>query len=119
MGILPVEPNTKSGNWHRDIFVTHKHDFRKPPFYITQLIYLDDNADTLFCLHSENNPDNNPKKYVIKRIKSHPGSSVVFDGRMLHKGLENNGEKTRYAIYIVCYADSYVDKEAKLETVLD
>jgi len=64
-------------------------------------------------------PDNNPKKYKKKRVSADIGSSVVFDGRMLHQGLENNTDETRYAIYIVCYADSYRDEEATLGTVLD
>jgi len=118
LGILPVEPHSTSGDWHRDIFITGKKDFVKPPFYITQLIYLDDKADTAFCLHSETNPNNNPKKYVKKNVSANTGTSIVFDGRTLHKGLENNTDETRYAIYIVYFTDSYVDKESRLTEIL-
>jgi hypothetical protein len=51
-------------------------------------------------------------------IKSNPLSSVIFDGRTLHKGLENNTKETRYAIYISYHTPSYIDKESILEHVL-
>jgi hypothetical protein len=116
--ILPVEPGTKSGSWHRDIFVHSKKDFDVEPFYITQIIYLDDKANTEFCIDSQNNHNNNPQLYAKKRVKASPLSSIIFDGRTLHKGLENNAQKTRYAIYISYYKSSYIDKESIKNTVL-
>ena len=119
MGILPIEPHTRKGDWHRDIFVSGNEDFQKPPFYITQIIYLDDNANTRFCVNSETNPDNNPKKYLKKQVTAQTGSSVIFDGRILHQGLENKSDEIRYAIYIVYYTSTYVDNENLLESFLD
>jgi len=116
--ILPVEPNTKSGNWHRDIFIKSKTDFDKEPYYITQIIYLDDKANTKFCINSQNNSNKNVNLYSKKLIKAAPLSSVVFDGRTLHKGLENNSKETRYAIYISYYDSNYVDKESIQKKIL-
>lgn len=117
--LLPVEPRTKNGAWHRDIFIkSREKDFTGPPFYITQIIYLDEKADTCFCLGSETHPVNNPDIYQKKRIEADTGSSVVFDGRMLHKGLENDTDEIRYAIYIAYSAPFYVDKESNRENIL-
>jgi hypothetical protein len=116
--ILPVEPGTKSGSWHRDIFVDSQKDFAKDPFYITQIIYLDDKANTEFCIDSQNHSNNNPQLYTKKRVKAEPLSSILFDGRTLHKGLENNAQQTRYAIYVAYYDSSYVDKESIKDKIL-
>jgi hypothetical protein len=116
--ILPVEPNTKCGVWHRDIFINSKKDFERNVYYITQIIYLDDKANTNFCINSQNNSNNNHKIYTRKIVEASPLSSVVFDGRTLHKGLENNTKETRYAIYISYHESSYIDKESIQKNVL-
>lgn len=116
--ILPLEPNTTIGKWHRDIFIKSKNDFIKKPFYITQIIYLDDLSNTEFCLNSNNNSNNNSALYKKKIIEALQGSSVVFDGRILHRGLENLSNEIRYALYISYYKSSYVDKEGLLDKLL-
>lgn len=116
--ILPVEPNTKEGGWHRDVFIDSVKDFEKYPYYITQIIYLDDKANTEFCLNSQNNNHNDPSIYAKKNIRASPQSSILFDGRTLHKGMKNNTNETRYAIYISYYDSSYVDKETLNPPVL-
>ena len=116
--ILPVEPNTRGGVWHRDIFLYSKKDFERNPYYITQLIYLDDKANTKFCINSQNNSDNNVELYTKQTIKAQPLSSVIFDGRTLHKGLKNYSKYTRYAIYISYFDSSYVDKESVKPPIL-
>lgn len=119
LGILPVEPHTENGTWHRDIFVNNpENDFEKPTFYITQIIYLDDKSNTEFCLQSQNNPDDNSTIY--KKIKSEaiPSSSIIFDGRTIHKGLKNDSNKIRYAIYISYYSSSYVEQESIKDKIL-
>lgn len=116
--ILPVEPGTTNGKWHRDIFVRSRNDFEREPFYMTQLIYLDDKSDTEFCVDSQNNYHNNPYLYVKKTYRAKPFSSVIFDGRTLHKGLSNDTKETRYAIYISYYISTYVDKDTIKENVL-
>ena len=116
--ILPVEPNTPDGAWHRDIFVTKLSKKCKKIFYMTQLLYLDDKADTEFCLGSENDPSNQPEKYEKRTIQAEPCSSIVFDGRMMHRGLKNDSDETRFAIYISYYAPWYQDKESIKKGVL-
>ena len=116
--ILPVEPNTKTGVWHRDIFIYSKKDFERKPYYITQIIYLDDKANTKFCINSQNNINDNADLYNKKIIKATPLSSVIFDGRTLHMGLKNDAKKTRYAIYISYFDSSYVDKESNKTKIL-
>jgi hypothetical protein len=117
--LLPVQPNTKSGTWHRDIFVRSKKDFSMAPFYITQIIYLDDKAGTKFCIGSQNNLSDDHQLYDKKEFKATSLSSILFDGRMLHKGMGNNTNQTRYAIYISYYISSYVDKESIKKPVLN
>ena len=56
--------------------------------------------------------------YEKKIIKSSKGSSVVFDGRTLHRGLDNDSNNIRYALYISYYKGSYVDKEGLLSKLL-
>lgn len=116
--ILPLEGNTRLGKWHRDIFVKSKNDFSQKVFYITQIIYLDNLSNTEFCLNSNFNNDNNKYSYDKKIVKSTKGSSVVFDGRTLHRGLDNDSNDTRYALYISYYKSSYVDKEGTLKKLL-
>jgi len=116
--ILPLEPNTALGKWHRDIFIKSKNDFSKKVFYITQIIYLDELSNTEFCLNSNHNSDNTTSLYEKKIIKSSKGSSVVFDGRTLHRGLDNDSNNIRYALYISYYKGSYVDKEGLLSKLL-
>jgi len=113
--ILPLEPNTKDGKWHRDIFVKSKNDFDKNVFYITQLIYLDDISDTEFCLNSQNNINNNDEIYEKKYIQSQKCSSIFFDGRTIHRGLKNESDNIRYAIYISYYKKKYIDNETQLD----
>lgn len=117
--ILPLEPNTEDGKWHRDIFVKSKNDFDKNIFYITQLIYLDDKADTEFCINSQNNSNNDDKIYKKKYVESQKCSSIFFDGRTIHRGLKNNSNNIRYAIYISYYKKTYVDYETQLDKKFD
>jgi hypothetical protein len=112
---LPIEPHSPNGYWHRDVFFRDPSDYQRKPFYITQLIYLDNKANTEFCMGSRNNPNNNFTKYDRKTITTEPFSSVVFDGRHLHRGLANESEETRYSLYISYYDEFYVDREHILE----
>lgn len=118
IGILPVEPHTPPGYWHRDVFSRHESDFQKKPFYYTQLIYLDNKANTEFCVHSSRCRNNNYTKYDRKIVAALPRSSVVFDGRFLHRGLANTSDETRYALYISYYVSSYQDREHALGNLL-
>lgn len=107
LGILPIEPHTEDGYWHRDVVTSERDNvFESKPYYITQIIYLDNLANTEFCVKSNKNRNNNFIKYDKKIICSDLCSSVVFDGRHLHRGLANRSNETRYAIYI-SYYDSY------------
>lgn len=108
--ILPAEGNVSIGNWHRDVSLLSDDIWLNKTYYITQVIYLDDLSDTEFCLDSQN--ESNHEKRIFK---SKVGCSVSFDGRMLHRGLENKSDMTRYAIYISYHKSSYVDEESVLE----
>lgn len=116
--LLPVEPNVENGLFHRDIFVKSPMNFVENAFYITHLIYLDNIASTEFCLDSQTNPDNNPDIYKKKIIQSGENKMVLFDGRIIHRGLENKADRTRYAIYISYYKKSYIDDESILPNFL-
>ena len=118
LGILPIEPNTETGYWHRDVFLQDKTDFIKKPFYITQIIYLDNKANTEFCIKSRNDSNNNFTKYHREVIEADSCSSVVFDGRHLHRGLANESNSIRYAIYISYYVSSYNIREQKLDKMI-
>jgi len=37
--------------------------------------------------------------FLVGVIEATPRSSVIFDGRTLHKGLKIDSDKIRYAIY--------------------
>jgi ectoine hydroxylase-related dioxygenase (phytanoyl-CoA dioxygenase family) len=39
---------------------------------------------------------------------------ILFDGRIIHRGLSNKSTMTRYAIYISYYKKSYIDEESIL-----
>lgn len=120
LGILPVEPHTENGTWHRDIFVNNPQtDFIKPTFYITQIIYLDDKSNTEFCLNSKNNPDDDSNLYKKFKSEATPTSSIVFDGRTIHKGLKNDTDKIRYAIYISYYSPTYVEQESIKDKIIN
>lgn len=116
--LLPVERNVENGLYHRDIFVKSPINFVENAFYITHLIYLDNIASTEFCLGSETNPDNNPDIYKKIIIQSGENKMVLFDGRIIHRGLENKSDRTRYAIYISYYKKSYIDEETVLPNFL-
>ena len=111
LGILPVEANTPAGSWHRDVFL---EDFARSPYYITQIIYLDDKSNTELCVDSHQNSNSDPDYYCKKRFCSKSASSLIFDGRTLHRGLANYTDQTRYAIYISYYEQYYVDLESIL-----
>ena len=114
MCLLPVEPGVVDGEYHRDIFVKSPEDFSGMPFYITHIIYLDNISSTIYCIGSQTNPDSNPLIYPKLTVQSDYGKMVLFDGRIIHKGLGNKSNTTRYAIYISYYKKSYTDEESVL-----
>lgn len=116
LGILPVEANTPAGSWHRDVFL---EDFERSPYYITQIIYLDNKSSTELCIDSHQNSNSDPDFYYKKRICAELYSSLIFDGRTLNRGLSNNTDTTRYAIYISYYESSYIDLESILPNFAD
>ena len=111
---IPVEANTQTGMWHRDTIIENLVvDFERPLYYIGHLIYFDNLANTEFCLNSEYNNNNDASIYEKKLINSEKNSSVFFDGRILHRGLENTTSGIRYAIYISYTASNYTVKETE------
>lgn len=113
--ILPLEGNVPCGNWHRDIYFSSDDVWSKDTYYITQVIYLDNLSDTEFCLDSQNNSDHNDILYEKEIFHAESGWSVSFDGRMIHRGLQNRSSTTRYAIYISYHISSYIDEESVMQ----
>ena len=62
-------------------------------------------------MHSHHNKNNNFTKYDKKIISADFCSAVVFDGRILHRGLANDSDETRYAIYITYFDSFYTRRE--------
>jgi hypothetical protein len=117
--ILAIEPNSEMGDWHRDVYIYTENDYTKDTYYITQIIYLDDVSGTEFCEYSEGYTkntfsDSDLEKYRKKTIQSYYGSSILFDGRNIHRGLENNTSSMRYALYVAYSKIGYIDKESNL-----
>ena len=59
------------------------------------------------------------EKYKKKHVHSKKCSSIFFDGRTIHRGLENGSDKMRYAIYISYYKKTYIDYETQLDKKFD
>jgi hypothetical protein len=119
--ILPIQQGMgiSDGDFHRDIFVKSPNDFTSSPFYITHLIYLDNISSTEFCIDSQNNPDNNTDIYSKYISQPESGIMILFDGRIIHRGMGNKSNTNRYAIYISYYKKSYVDDESILPYLIE
>ena len=65
-------------------------------------------------MNSQNNPNNNIDIYSKYISEPKSGTMILFDGRIIHRGLSNKSTMTRYAIYISYYKKSYIDEESIL-----
>jgi len=108
-GALPSGSHATDGPWHRDsylLFDDESIDIRLPPFYFTVLI-------PLVPMH----PENGTTEFIPGSHKMRcedavgggarfqacvdPGSMVVFDGRICHRGVKNETEEDRAVLYMV------------------
>jgi hypothetical protein len=126
-GALPSVKKSNDGPWHRDIHwlsnpggvgseapyndsVEVKH---LPPFYFTVLVPLDplspENGTTEFIQgsHVLSYEECTEKPHIQYSVE--PGSAVVFDGKMFHRGRANTTDGLRRVLYQVHHAPWYND----------
>lgn len=109
-GALPSAGKSRDGPWHRDVYLLFDDetvDIQLPlPYYFTVLIPLvavgAENGATEFLLGSHKQTCGD----ALERNQSflahaEPGSMIVFDGRMCHRGRRNLTEESRTVLYMV------------------
>jgi hypothetical protein len=114
VGLLPVAGGNPPGPWHRDAHFYDSFSESSKAFYFTILVYLDEGAGTEFLLGSSVSRSDVVSDFKTLKMKPKSGDLVFFDGRTIHRGLENSIESQRIAIYITYTAKDYVDEEAHL-----
>ena len=65
-------------------------------------------------LGSSTSRNNVAEHFKSFKINPQSGDFVFFDGRTIHRGLENHMESERMAIYITYTAKDYIDEDAHL-----
>jgi len=111
-GALPSAGKSKDGPWHRDVYLLFDDetvDINLPhPHYFTVLIPLvsvgAENGATEFLLGSHKQTCRD----ALQQSKSNsfqacaePGSVIVFDGRVCHRGRRNATDENRTVLYMV------------------
>ena len=124
-GMLSSTVRSDDGPWHRDIYnlqgsakadgtyddfaVVHHFD----PFYFTVLMPLveltPDNGSTEFVQgsHRLTYAEAEDKPHLQFRIA--PGSAIIFDGRIFHRGRRNKSSESMPVLYQVYTRDWYND----------
>jgi len=107
-GALPVKGNEEAaGDWHRDTVPLFDPDvdYNIPPWFYTTLIPLQDltlqNGATLFIPGSHKCSYEDAKNFPKIQFEAKVGSVILFDGRILHKGMPNATTTTRTVLYTV------------------
>jgi len=110
-GALPSAGKSREGPWHRDIlllFDDETVDINLPhPYYFTVLIPLvtvgEENGATEFLLGSHRTTCAEALEKTTPSFKAcaEPGSIVVFDGRICHRGGRNRTDGDRAVLYMV------------------
>jgi len=115
-GAVPSRGKSGQGFWHRDtysLFDNEELDVTLPPFYFTMLVPFKDVTEELgptqFLLGSHRlaNVDADEGPHLVGLAKA--GDAVIFDGRMLHRGLANPSENIRELMYMVYHKKWYRD----------
>lgn len=107
VGSLPSNAKSNTGRWHRDIgslFEEEAIDASLPPIYLTMLIPLVDltaeNGATELKLGSHKLPFEEGMKQPSWHAVSSPGSVVLFDARVVHRGGPNLTDDPRHVLYM-------------------
>lgn len=129
-GILPLQPASKNGVWHRDtraLFAWRDADGcidkadafdcqRTGDFYVTVLVCLSDVPDdkcgaTEFILgsHRLGATEAGATGRRATTAGSRAGDAFIFNGKILHRGLQNSSANTRHCMYMVYSAGWYND----------
>jgi len=124
-GILTSDSKSANGPWHRDTInldgeADEKgnyddsnvvHNFN--PFYFTILIPLVDmnakNGSTEFILGSHNLTYEESLGQEHVQFDTKVGDIIIFDGRIFHRGRENNTTDSRPVVYNMIHRDWYVE----------
>ena len=111
-GTLTSAGKSSEGPWHRDtylLFDDETIDIRLPPYYFTVLIPLvavdDQNGATEFLKGSHKQTCREALDLLQHQPSfqpcASPGSVIVFDGRICHRGGQNQTEEHRTVLYQV------------------
>jgi len=124
-GLLTSDVNSNNGPWHRDVInidgesdklgnyndLNMVHNFQ--PFYFTILIPLVDlnatNGTPEFIEGSHKLTYRESLKSKHLRFNTELGDVIIFDGRIFHRGCENNSNKPRPVLYNVIKRNWYVE----------
>ena len=127
VGILTSASSSSHGPWHRDVTnicgeakADGSYDDRLmvdsnfEPFYFTILIPLVDitneNGPTEFIIGSHKQTFDEIDVNETETILLKTGSALIFDGRIFHRGRENNSSNPRPVIYVVFSRSWYNDE---------
>ncbi|MBX9836841.1 MAG: phytanoyl-CoA dioxygenase family protein [Silvanigrellaceae bacterium] len=125
-GAVPAVPNSDNGPWHRDIYpffdngesINGNYDDSievkiMPPFYFTLLIPLEkmlpNNGSTEFILSSHKSSYEESINLPRFQTEVEAGSVILFDGRIFHRGRENQSLQPRMVLYQVFHKNWYND----------
>jgi ectoine hydroxylase-related dioxygenase (phytanoyl-CoA dioxygenase family) len=124
-GLLTSDINSNNGPWHRDtININGDADENGnyddsvmvhylQPFYFTILIPLvplnKTNGTTEFIKGSHKLTYDEAKEKEHIRIDTNIGDIIIFDGRIFHRGRENNSNEKRPILYNIVHRSWYID----------
>lgn len=126
VGAVPAVPLSDNGPWHRDIYPLFDDGDGNngcyddsietkimPPFYYTLLIPLENitlfNGSTEFILSSHKSSYEESKTLPRLQVEAEAGSVILFDGRVFHRGRENQSTESRMVLYQVYHKNWYND----------
>lgn len=125
-GAVPAVTHSDNGPWHRDTYplfdqgdgMNDNYDDSievkiMPPFYFTMLIPLKkitpQNGSTEFILSSHKKSYEESKDLPKFQSEVEAGSIILFDGRIFHRGRENQSSEPRMVLYKVYHKNWYND----------
>jgi ectoine hydroxylase-related dioxygenase (phytanoyl-CoA dioxygenase family) len=129
-GFMPVIPQAKAGQWHRDTRSmfhwnteaegdANKADIldvtRLPDYYFTLVVNLnemteEEGGETQFILgsHKTGILEAAENGKFAKNTAPKAGDALLFNGKIIHRGRQNNStHKVRHALYVVYSAPWY------------
>lgn len=121
VGALPSGGHASAGHWHRDtypLFGNDRIDILLPPFYYTAIVPLasigPENGATEFYVGSHRQTYGmlraaNPALTPVVPSAVEPGSLILFDGRVFHRGGTNETDDERSVLYVTLTKKWYDD----------